>query len=83
MSGHLAWSGVTCDHLYPDCPAIARWRDSPFNQHGVGRVLQGLVDPAGTDICGLCSQRWKDDELQRRAEAYNAAEAEWYGEDNR
>ena len=81
MSGHLAWSGVTCNHLYLDCPSIARWRYSPFYQHGVGRVLQGLVDPEGTDICGLCFKRWEADELQRRAEGFNDAEAEWYGED--
>lgn len=59
MNGHLAYSGVTCDHLYPDCPAIDRWKTSPYGSQGVGRLLKGLVDPEGTDICGLCLIVWR------------------------
>ncbi len=47
---HEAYLGVTVDHLYPDCPALRLL--------GARRTV-GMVDPEGTDICGLCLRRWK------------------------
>lgn len=47
--GHMAFLGVTVDHLYRDCPACPK----------PPRRAVGLVNPEGTDICGLCRQRWE------------------------
>ncbi len=83
MTGHVAYAGRISDHLYQDCPALQRWKESQYSSPGLGRLLQGLVDPEGTDICKLCYNVWKaDEDLQRRADAYNDAEAEIYGSDN-
>ncbi len=65
MSGHVAYAGRISDHLYQDCPALQRWKDSPYgdNQFGMpdlGAKLVGLVDPNGTDICGLCFIVWEN-----------------------
>ena len=84
MISHVAYAGRISDHLYPDCPALMRWKGSPYGdkQHGLpdlGRRLAGLVDPEGTDICAICFNVWADEDLQRRADAFNDAEAEWYG----
>jgi len=65
VSGHVAYAGRISDHLYPNCPALLRWKDSPygdkqFGMPDLGVRLAGLVDPAGTDICSLCFNVWKE-----------------------
>jgi len=59
MSGHVAYAGRISDHLYQDCPALLRWKDSPYGSPGLGKRLVDLVDPEGTDICKLCLNVWK------------------------
>ena len=59
MTGHVAYAGRISDHLYQDCPAIQRWKDSPYGSRYLGRRLQGTVDPEGTDICLICFNIWK------------------------
>ncbi len=60
MSGHVAYAGRISDHLYQDCPALQRWKDSPYGSPGLGRLLLGTVDPEGTDICLICFNVWKE-----------------------
>ena len=64
MSGMVAYSGRISDHLYRDCPALARWKDSPYGSPRLGKRLNGLVDPDGTDICVLC---WNTFDQRRKA----------------
>jgi len=60
MTGRVAFRGVGVDHLYPDCPSLQRSRNSrSWFAPIVGQRLQGLVDPEGSDVCGLCQMRWK------------------------
>jgi hypothetical protein len=61
---------ASVDHLYPDCPLlrrICRGRE-PRLLKGIALVQggrteewggDGLVDPLGTDICGLCQRWWR------------------------
>lgn len=60
MNEHAAYEGRISDHLYQDCPAIQRWKDSPYGSSTLGRRLNGLVDPEGTDICRICYLVWKE-----------------------
>ncbi len=66
MSNHVAFVGVTVDHLYSDCPTLARTqKHSAHVEHGglwvrrVGDRCVDLIDPEGSDVCGLCYRRWK------------------------
>lgn len=78
---HECWLGTIGgpDHLYPDCPALARttpwhgWGRTFGGEHTEGgwpRRALGDVDPLGTDICGLCRRRWQ--QKQRHEEATDA-----------
>ena len=58
MSAHEAWMGLTVDHLYPDCPSRTRG-EMRLRAWGWWQKCSDLVDPLGTDICGLCLHRWK------------------------
>ncbi len=49
---HESFRGVTVDHLYPNCPACPQ---PPIRQIG-------LVDAEGSDVCGLCLIRWRNDD---------------------
>lgn len=50
------FAGLTCDHLYADCPnrvrgipELARWGwDELGGEH---------IDPHSTDVCGMCRHR--------------------------
>ncbi len=67
MSGHVAFVGVTVDHLYRDCPSLTRATRAVVlhvESDGLWGRLPGdrcvaPVDPGGTDVCGLCYRRWK------------------------
>jgi hypothetical protein len=62
MTEHVAFGGVTVDHLYTDCPAFNRARVQDGDDRGnlwVGQDLVVKVDPEGTDICGWCYRKWK------------------------
>jgi hypothetical protein len=41
------------DHLLPECPLLQR-----TCRGREPRLLQGIVDPLGTDICGWCRRVW-------------------------
>jgi len=63
LTGHEAYGGVTCDHLYRDCPSLQRsLRSGKAQRDGaawLGMLLAGTVDPLGTDVCGMCRHRWQ------------------------
>jgi hypothetical protein len=59
MTGHPAYKGYTCDHLYPDCPSLARVTDAAKTRWGIGERLVGFINPAGGDVCMMCVHRWK------------------------
>ena len=59
MTGHPAYKGYTCDHLYVDCPSLARVTDAAKARWGIGERYEGTINPAGTDVCMLCVHRWK------------------------
>lgn len=60
MTGHVAYAGVTVDHLYRKCPALQRSIDNARRVwFPVGAELRYPVDPEGTDICGWCHRTWK------------------------
>ena len=58
MRDHEAFRGVGPDHLYPDCPPLVRSVLAGTDPLTGGRLV-GMVDPLGTDICGMCLYRWK------------------------
>ena len=59
MTGHVAYRGYTCDHLYVDCPSLARVTDAAKARWGIGERLQDGINPAGSDVCMICVHRWK------------------------
>jgi hypothetical protein len=53
------WAGLTCDHLYADCPSRKLGEDT-LRQCGwweLNPETRSLLDPHGADICGLCLHR--------------------------
>lgn len=59
MSRLSPWfAGLTCDHLYADCPNRLRAEES-LRLCGWWDVAGGGLDPLGSDVCGLCVARWK------------------------
>ena len=57
---HAWFAGLTCDHLYADCPNRTRAevtlrRCGEWDMHGVG------IDPDGSDVCGMCVHRYRRD----------------------
>jgi len=64
---HVAFIGVTVDHLYPDCPSLTNVtrrvvlhiEDDGLWGRRVGDPCPGEIDPLGSDVCGLCLIRWK------------------------
>lgn len=54
---HSRWfAGLTCDHLYADCPnrqrgltELARWAWDEIGGPD--------IDPHGSDVCGMCLHR--------------------------
>lgn len=58
MSGCTSpwWPGLTCDHLYADCPSRRRG-EAELRRVGWWFAGKRPVDPHGTDICGLCLHR--------------------------
>jgi hypothetical protein len=61
------YPGLTCDHLYDDCPS--RQRGLPeLRRYDMDFVGAMGLDPLGTDVCGMCVHRWKrEDRLEVRA----------------
>ncbi len=59
MTGHVAYKGYTCDHLFVDCPSLARVTDAAKARWGIGGRLQGGINPFGSDVCMICVYRWK------------------------
>jgi len=59
MTGVAGYAGLNVDHLYKNCPSIAAIKHpicrGPLRP---GDLVKGLVDPYGSDICGLCVRRW-------------------------
>lgn len=53
------WLGLTCDHLYEDCPnrqrGLAELRK--YDWDGQGRGLYDPHDPNDIDLCGMCRYR--------------------------
>jgi hypothetical protein len=58
MVEHEAFRGVTCDHLYQNCPGLNRSLSLAGERFLVGVRLISTVDPLGTDICGWCVRKW-------------------------
>lgn len=64
---HEAFLGIYVDHLYDNCPTVAKQRgrtrcgcSHPHDEAArVGDKALGTVDPEGSDICVLCYRRWK------------------------
>ena len=52
------FAGLTCDHLYVDCPARTR-AEKTLRWCGWWEVGGQGLDPEGTDVCGICLHRWR------------------------
>lgn len=55
---HEWFAGLTCDHIYANCPNRTRAEKS-LRECGwwdIGGVSG--FDPHGTDVCGLCVRRY-------------------------
>lgn len=50
------FAGLTCDHLYSDCPNRQRGL-AELERCGWGELGGEGLDPHGTDVCGLCVHR--------------------------
>lgn len=53
---HKWFAGLTCDHLYADCPNRKRG-EAELRRVGWWGIGIGTVDPHSTDVCGLCLHR--------------------------
>lgn len=54
---HPQWFlGLTCDHLYGDCPNRKRG-EAELTRAGWWMQGRGPIDPHGSDVCGLCLHR--------------------------
>ena len=53
------WPGLTVDHLYTRCPARTRSLPALRRNSMPTGPGNGLVDPAGSDICGWCQRVWR------------------------
>ena len=53
-----AWMGLTVDHLYETCPHRVRTLPQ-LRRYDWDHRCAGLVDPAGTDLCGWCVRVWQ------------------------
>lgn len=57
---HEWFAGLTCDHLYADCPSRTR-AEASLRECGWWDVRNAGgwgVDPHGGDVCGLCVHRF-------------------------
>ena len=61
------YAGLTCDHLYPDCPNRKRGETS-LRRCGWWEVGGPRLDPHGSDICGLCLHRLQPRRSRRRSD---------------
>jgi hypothetical protein len=52
------WLGLTCDHVYEDCPV--RHRSLPeLERVGWSGPGRGGLDVDGTGVCGWCRRVWQ------------------------
>lgn len=53
------YRGVTCDHVYDDCPARQRGKPEMVRVGWWGdeQITSIPLDVHGTDVCGLCVRR--------------------------
>lgn len=56
------FAGLTCDHLFADCPNRARGevelrKAGWWNTGTSGHHLSPDIDPHGGEVCGLCLHR--------------------------
>lgn len=58
MTRHVAWMGLSVDHLYEGCPGRLRGL-AQLRRYGHDKQCVDLVDPEGTDICGWCVRVWR------------------------
>lgn len=51
------YAGLTCDHLYADCPNRTKAAVTLRRYHWWTLGGDTGLDPHGTDVCGLCVHR--------------------------
>jgi hypothetical protein len=57
MTCRSPWfAGLTCDHLYADCPNRMRG-ETELRRVGWWDLGGDEIDVHGTDVCGLCVHR--------------------------
>lgn len=76
---HEAFVGLTGDHLYETCPALARTHTDTVSHVLIGTRCVGTVDPLGSDSCGWCVNVW----AARHRDEYDAFIDEERVEDRR
>lgn len=57
------YAGLTCDHIYADCPNRQRGLDE-LTRAGWDDVGGDVLDPHGLEVCGLC--RWRHNQTTHK-----------------
>ena len=65
---HIAYPGITTDHLYQGCPAYRRLLNGPtpnrYPDLHFGRAFVVPIDPLGVGVCGWCRSHFRKTERE-------------------